>query len=171
MAVTKTSRNFLISSGGLPSENPSALPPDERTAPESMPAKRTKSKSTVDPMEAHRKNWKDSILRDGAKAVYKAAALLDVTPAWKEKLDLAHLAIELAKLHGGNNPADFMREAGELILEAGECRDWLAKGRNEEAERAGEQEFRDTLAEELKPDEWDELGRVNVNLANRRNSC
>ena len=83
-------------------------------------------------------------------------------PQWKQQMDLAKLAVEIARGKPDTTPRSCIREASELMLAAADEMEWMMSGKSEEEEKQRDDEalqgiYRKVNAPLPDPHGWDDL--------------
>jgi len=104
----------------------------------------------------NRENRQDEVLL----MVVRLLNRVQVMPQWQQRLDLAKLAVEIARSRSDMTPVSCIREASELMLAAADEMEWMRHGKAEE-ERLQREEQVDRGIERASavplPAEWAEL--------------
>ena len=151
----------------LMSAKPKASEPrrDEATRPSASPADGKNAGtlpvlpdlSSEDKARAlNRENRQDEVLF----TVDRFFDRLQAMPEWQQKMDIAKLAVEIARSRPDMTPQSCIREASELMLAAADEMEWMRHGKAEEERRQRDEKVEQGLIRARAvplPAEWAEL--------------
>jgi hypothetical protein len=104
----------------------------------------------------NRENRQDEVLLMVGRLLNR----VQVMPQWQQRLDLAKLAVEIARSRSDMTPVSCIREASELMLAAADEMEWMRHGKAEEERLQREEQVDRGIERALAvplPAEWAEL--------------